>query len=143
VILGYGVCFGENQVLALLQRLFNSKEESSSVAKNRLQFVLVQDRAGLSNEEIAKFKSELILVIEKYFEVDKTAFDISYRRDSDMTTLQINSPVLVKRNDKLRVSESSSNSSARAGSSGAVDPNMMASSDAGGSFKQSPPASVI
>jgi cell division topological specificity factor len=118
-------------VLALLQRLFNSKAESSSVAKNRLQFVLVQDRAGLSNEEIAKFKSELILVIEKYFEVDKTAFDISYRRDSDMTTLQINSPVLVKRNEKIR-----------ADTSAVAHSGMITNTDDEASFNQTPSASV-
>jgi cell division topological specificity factor len=70
---------------------------SKSVAKSRLHFVLVQDRTGLTNEEMATFKEEMIAVIEKYFAIDKKAFDIAYKRDSDTTTLLINSPVVVKR----------------------------------------------
>lgn len=89
-------------MLGLLQRFFGGRGESGEFAKNRLQFVLVQDRAGLSNEELAKFKGELISVIEKYFEVDRAAFDISYRRETEQTTLQINSPVLVRRAEKRK-----------------------------------------
>lgn len=70
---------------------------SSQSARSRLHFVLVQDRTGLSSDEMAKFKEEMIGVIEKYFSIDKNTFDIAYKRDSDTTTLLINSPVVVKR----------------------------------------------
>ncbi|RMG45066.1 MAG: cell division topological specificity factor MinE [Candidatus Dadabacteria bacterium] len=73
------------------------KKKSKSMAKSRLHFVLVQDRTGLTNEEMASFKSEMISVIEKYFVIEKDAFDIDYRREGDTTTLLINSPVVVKR----------------------------------------------
>lgn len=77
--------------------LFGPGKKSKNVAKNRLHFVLVQDRAGLTNEEMALFKKEILQVIEKYFVVDKQAFDIAYKRDTDTTTLIINSPVIVNR----------------------------------------------
>jgi len=82
---------------ALRKTIFGSRKASRSNAKNRLQFVLVQDRAGLTNEEMSAFKKELVAVIEKYFVIDEQGFDIDYQRNSDNTVLLINSPVIVKR----------------------------------------------
>ena len=94
-------------MLQAIKRLFSSvpaaisKEpgasRSKSLAKSRLSFVLAQDRTGLTNEEMSKFRRELVAVIEKYFEIDESAFDIAYKRETDSTTLLINSPVNVKR----------------------------------------------
>ena len=83
---------------ALRERLFGERNgESKLIARSRLHFVLVQDRSGLSSDEMAKFKEEMCRVIDKYFMIDKTGFDISYKRDADTTTLLINSPVVVRR----------------------------------------------
>ncbi len=90
----------------VLKRLFSTKvnkdsetgiSKSKVQAKSRLQFVLVQDRAGLNNEELASFRRELLNVIEKYFIVKENDFDIDYKRDGNSTRLTINSPVVVKR----------------------------------------------
>ncbi len=70
---------------------------SKTSAKSRLHFVLVQDRAGLSSEEISQFRKELVQVIEKFFVIDEAGFDINYKRDNDSTTLLINSPIVIKR----------------------------------------------
>lgn len=75
---------------------------SKSLAKSRLSFVLVQDRTGLTPEEMTKFKREMVDVIEKYFEIDEHGFDITYKRETDTTTLLINSPVIVRRRDPSR-----------------------------------------
>ena len=69
------------------------------MAKSRLHFVLVQDRTGLTNEELAKFKEEMVGVIERYFVIDKTGFDIAYKRNAETTTLFINSPIIVRRQE--------------------------------------------
>lgn len=79
--------------------LFGGGKASKTMAKSRLHFVLVQDRAGLTNEEMAQFKKEMIDVIERYFVIDKKGFDIAYKRDQETTTLLINSPVIVRRQD--------------------------------------------
>jgi cell division topological specificity factor len=79
---------------------------SGGLAKSRLHFVLVQDRAGLGADDIAQFKKELVSVIEKYFVINETGFDITYKRDNDLTTLQINSPILVKKRESVPVVES-------------------------------------
>lgn len=64
--------------------------------------MLVQDRAGLTNEEMASFRKEMLEVIDKYFVIDKHGFDIEYKRDVDCTTLVINSPIIVRRQEGLR-----------------------------------------
>jgi len=86
-------------VFEALKRFFRNDDESKSVAKSRLSFVLVQDRTGLSSEEMSKFKQEMVEVIEKYFAIEKNGLDITYKRDGDCTTLLINSPVFVRRLD--------------------------------------------
>jgi cell division topological specificity factor len=86
---------------ALRKMLFGESNESKDVAKSRLHFVLVQDRTGLTNEEMAGFREEMVKVIEKYFVIDKEGFDIKYHRLADTTTLLINSPVIVRRAGSL------------------------------------------
>jgi cell division topological specificity factor len=83
---------------AFLGKLFK-KEDSKSVAKSRLHFVLVQDRTGLGNDELGKFKEELLGVIKKYFVIDESGFDVAYKRDGETTSLFINSPIIVRRQD--------------------------------------------
>lgn len=85
-----------------LRNLFGRKKASKVAAKSRLHFVLVQDRTGLTNQELANFKQEMVGVIEKYFVVDKNKFDIDYKRDTDLTTLVINSPIVVRRQEGLK-----------------------------------------
>jgi cell division topological specificity factor len=91
-------------VLSLFSKLFSNKDsqraESKNSAKSRLQFVLIQDRAGLNNEEIALFKKEMIEVIERYFVIDHDGFDISYEREGETTTLLINSPIVTKKAER-------------------------------------------
>jgi cell division topological specificity factor len=83
--------------VALKEKFFGDGRRSKSLAKSRLHFVLVQDRTGMTNDEMSCFKKELVSVIEKYFVIDEKGFDITYKRDTDLTTLLINSPVVVKR----------------------------------------------
>ena len=78
---------------------------SKDLARSRLSFVLVQDRTGLTPEEMTRFKREMVDVIEKYFEIDERGFDISYKRETDTTTLLINSPVIVRRKIHPRKTE--------------------------------------
>ena len=88
-------------MLAYIKEKLFGGASSKHRAKSRLHFVLVQDRTGLTGEEMAKFKEELMQVIDRYFVVDKTGFDIAYQRDNQSTTLLINSPVVVKRQEAI------------------------------------------
>lgn len=96
-------------MIAALKRLFGANGASSndvryskSLAKSRLSFVLIQDRTGLTQEEISNFKKEMVAVIEKYFVIDETGLDVSYKRETESTTLVINSPVVVKRQEGFK-----------------------------------------
>lgn len=86
---------------SLFKKLFSSEnveqEESRSLAKSRLHFVLVQDRSGLDQDKLAQFRLEMIKVIKKYFLINEKDFDIQYQRENDTTTLLINSPVVMRR----------------------------------------------
>lgn len=86
-------------MLRILREKLLGQKASSNRAKSRLQFVLVQDRSGLTADDMSKFKEELVDVIGRYFVLDKQGFDVSYKRAGDSTTLLINSPVLVRRQD--------------------------------------------
>lgn len=90
---------------ALKTWLFGESNESKDLAKSRLHFVLVQDRTGLTNDEMARFREEMVKVIEKFFVIDKEGFDIKYHRVAETTTLLINSPVIVRRVGSLNRSQ--------------------------------------
>lgn len=81
---------------ALKEKIFGI-HASKSLAKSRLHLVLVQDRSGLSGDEMGDFKGDLLAVLKKYFVIDDTGLDVQYQRESSSTTLVINSPVLRKK----------------------------------------------
>ena len=95
-------------MIAALKKFFSTNgsshgvRESKNLAKSRLSFVLVQDRTGLTQDEISNFKKEMVAVIEKYFVFDETGLDVSYKRETDSTMLIINSPVVVKRQEGFK-----------------------------------------
>lgn len=87
----------EAKLISWLKNKILGDNSSKDTAKSRLHFVLVQDRTGMSPEEMTQFKKEMISVIEKFFMIDDKSVDISYKRQGDSTVLLINSPVLVRR----------------------------------------------
>lgn len=58
----------------------NRKKGSGNAAKERLQFVLVHDRADVSPEFLDKLKGEILDVISKYIEIDREEFDMTVTR---------------------------------------------------------------
>jgi cell division topological specificity factor len=62
-----------------LQKLFSSKS-SKDVAKERLKLVLLHDRSDLSPALIDKIKDEIIEVLSKYVEIDRSAMDVELTR---------------------------------------------------------------
>lgn len=76
----------------MFAKLFG-KKLSYQTAKNRLQMVLVQDRSGLTNEEMDLFKKDLLEVIAKYFHIESAALQVEWEREKNETALVINTPV--------------------------------------------------
>ena len=55
---------------------FFKKKSSSDIAKDRLKFVLVSDRASCSPEILERIKNDIIAVLSKYAEIDQAGLDI-------------------------------------------------------------------
>lgn len=71
----------------LLDRLMgrNTAASSAKIAKERLQFVLVHDRLDLSPDKMREMEEEILQVISKYVNIDRSNVDITVeqrKRDS-------------------------------------------------------------
>ena len=81
--------------MSIFERLFNrNSSKSGSVAKNRLHLVLVHDRSDLSPGKMDQLKDDLIQVISKYVEIDKTGIDIALTKDENQSRLTAQIPLL-------------------------------------------------
>ena len=81
-------------MLDVLKRVFGmSEKKSGSIAKERLQVVLIHDRASISPEIMEKIKEEIITVLSKYMNINRTEMEIALENDSDSVALVANIPV--------------------------------------------------
>ncbi len=60
--------------------LGRSSAKSGSVAKERLQFILVHDRINLPPERMEAMKAEILAVISKYVAIDREKVDIALQQ---------------------------------------------------------------
>ena len=90
-------------MLELIKTRLFGKGLSKQTAKNRLQMVLVQDRSGLSSEEMDLFRREIVDVIAKYFMLDKKSLEIEWQRSDSSTALIINTPVVGRSREKMKI----------------------------------------
>ncbi|MCB0169422.1 MAG: cell division topological specificity factor MinE [Anaerolineae bacterium] len=74
--------------------LGRKKSNSSNVAKNRLQLVLVHDRVDLSPGKMDQLKDDLIEVISKYVEIDQHGIDIALTNSNRQSRLTAQIPVV-------------------------------------------------
>jgi cell division topological specificity factor len=78
----------------VLMKIFGkSEKKSGEIAKERLKLVLIQDRASVSPEVMDKLKNEIITVISKYMDVNKSGMEITLANDSESVALVANIPV--------------------------------------------------
>lgn len=63
-------------LLTELLNKFFKKENSKEIAKERLKLVLIHDRSNVSPEILEKLRNEIIEVISKYIDIDRSAMDI-------------------------------------------------------------------
>lgn len=76
------------------------KEKSGSVAKERLQLVLIHDRNDISPEMLEYIKVDMILALKKYLEIDESGIDMQLDRQNRSVALIANIPL---KNVKRRV----------------------------------------
>lgn len=79
-----------------LDRLFGRtpSKKSSSMAKERLQFVLIHDRINLPPERMEAMKQEILAVISKYVSVDSDNVDIALEKRERASLLVAEIPFL-------------------------------------------------
>ena len=87
-----------------LFNFFRSRKEPASrdVAKQRLQLVLVHDRANISPGLLETLKEEIIDVISKRVEIDGAATQISFTQTRTESKLVADIPLLDGRRRKQR-----------------------------------------
>ncbi|MES0807861.1 MULTISPECIES: cell division topological specificity factor MinE [unclassified Roseibium] len=70
---------------------FGKRNESASVAKNRLQILLAHERAdnGTDAALISSLREEILAVVAKKIDIDPDAVRLEMDRDGDVTTLGI------------------------------------------------------
>ena len=76
---------------------FFKKENSKEDAKNRLKLVLIQDRAMLPSGVLENMKDDILKVLSKYVEIEKSRLNIEvcpYDDDPRKIALVANIPIL-------------------------------------------------
>ncbi len=81
-------------MLGIVQRLFGKEPASKDVAKKRLKFALVYDKLEISDEMLQELQSDIIAVISKYFEIDKSSLKLDIQRSDDLSALVFNTPII-------------------------------------------------
>ncbi|WP_315283507.1 cell division topological specificity factor MinE [Fusobacterium hwasookii] len=83
-------------MLGIITNLFK-KENSKDDAKNRLKLVLIQDRAMLPSGVLENMKDDILKVLSKYVEIEKSKLNIDicpYDEDPRKIALVANIPIV-------------------------------------------------
>lgn len=79
---------------SFLELISGKKQKSASAAKERLQFVLIHDRADISPGEMEKLKNEILQVISKYVNIDPKSVKIDMAHEGREQRLIADIPIL-------------------------------------------------
>lgn len=81
----------------ILNWLLGRDRGTAKTAKERLQFVLVHDRAGITPSTIEAMKDDLIDAISRHVAIDSKAVEITLTRDRTKQRLVADIPLAGKR----------------------------------------------
>lgn len=79
--------------MSFLQNLFGKQQKSASAAKERLQLVLVHDRADLTPARLESLKDEMIDLISRYVNIDRGSVEIALTKDRNEQRLVADIPL--------------------------------------------------
>lgn len=86
---------------SFLDRLFNRESKSARQAKERLQLVLIHDRADINPGKLDELKEELIQVISRYIEIDPGAVRIEMSSEGREQRLIADIPLKTMRRNRV------------------------------------------
>lgn len=78
------------------------RQSSGNIAKERLQLVLVHDRASVSPEMLEALKNDLMAVISRYMDIDYGATEVNLEHDDGSTALVASIPIVRMRRPRVR-----------------------------------------
>ena len=79
--------------MSFLNRVFGGEPQSAKTAKERLQLVLIHDRAGLSPAKLDALKDELIQVISRHIAIDVDGVEIALTNERTQQRLVADIPL--------------------------------------------------
>jgi cell division topological specificity factor len=88
--------------MSLRERLRFGRRGSASAAKERLQLVLIHDRAGLSPGRLEALKDDIVDLLASYVEIDRNAVRITLTKDRDQQRLVADIPLTPMRSRRGR-----------------------------------------
>ena len=62
--------------------LFKRSTPSKDIARDRLKMILVTDRVDTSAQLLEMMKNEILIVLQKYLQIDSNDFDIQIHQQS-------------------------------------------------------------
>lgn len=78
---------------SFFDRLFGRQEKSAQTAKERMRQVLVHDRTDMSVFELDELKDELIGVVSRHVEIERSAVRLEMAQDGRQQRLIANIPI--------------------------------------------------
>lgn len=85
---------GAEQMFERFGRILGGKGEGSKkAAKERLQLVLVHDRASMAPHLLECLKGDLIQVISKYMEIDESGLEVNLDQEEETVALVASIPI--------------------------------------------------
>ncbi len=87
--------FGERPDSRAARRADRQREPSSgSMARDRLQILLVHDRSSIAPDVMSMLKDDIIMAVTKYMDIDQAGIDINLSRNDNSVALVANVPVI-------------------------------------------------
>ncbi len=74
--------------------------KTGRIAKDRLQIVLMHDRADISPELMENLRRDIIAVIKNYVEIDENRIELQLEKENSSVALVANIPVMTVRRAK-------------------------------------------
>ena len=85
--------------MGFLSNLFGGGR-TGKIAKDRLQIVLMHDRADISPELMENLRRDIITVIKNYVEIDENRIELQLEKEDSSVALVANIPVMTVRRAK-------------------------------------------
>ena len=73
--------------------LGKDNKTAKTTARDRLQVVIMHDRAALPAPLLEQMRRDIMAVVSRYVEVDEDALDVNLERDEETVALVANIPI--------------------------------------------------